>query len=93
MKPNFLNLFMKKLTRKRVVPTISARVSCGPSAPWQHLLVAIRIDLQQITVQTLSQTEINNGERAWFPKLCNSDQFLDRGTVIFELGLLLTVQQ
>jgi hypothetical protein len=26
-KPNFLNLFMKKLTRERVVPTISARVS------------------------------------------------------------------
>jgi hypothetical protein len=26
-KPNFLNLFMKKLTRDRVVPTISARVS------------------------------------------------------------------
>jgi len=27
MKPNFLNLFMKKLTRDRVVPTISASVS------------------------------------------------------------------
>jgi len=27
MKPNFLNLFMKKLTRDRVVPIISARVS------------------------------------------------------------------
>ena len=27
MKPSFLNLFMKKLTRDRVVPTISARVS------------------------------------------------------------------
>ena len=25
MKPNFLNLFMKKLTRDLVVPTISAR--------------------------------------------------------------------
>jgi hypothetical protein len=28
MKPSFLNLFMKKLTRLRVVPTISARVPC-----------------------------------------------------------------
>ena len=28
MKPSFLNLFMKKLTRERVVPIISARVSC-----------------------------------------------------------------
>ena len=28
MKPSFLNLFIKKLTRDRVVPTISARVSC-----------------------------------------------------------------
>ena len=27
MKPSFLNLFRKKLTRDRVVPTISARVS------------------------------------------------------------------
>jgi len=27
MNPNFLNRFMKKLTRERVVPTISARVS------------------------------------------------------------------
>lgn len=38
IKPNFLNLFMKTLTRERVVPTISASVSwligvvtgCGP---------------------------------------------------------------
>jgi hypothetical protein len=32
MKPSFLNLFMKKFTRERVVPIISARVSwetCG----------------------------------------------------------------
>jgi hypothetical protein len=28
MKPNRRNLFMKKLTRERVVPIISARVSC-----------------------------------------------------------------
>src|ERR1035441_7026297 len=28
MKPSFLNLFMKKLTRERVVPTISASISC-----------------------------------------------------------------
>src|ERR1041385_5893660 len=28
MKPNFLNLFMKKFTRERVVPTMLARVSC-----------------------------------------------------------------
>ena len=28
MKPNFLNLFMKKLTRDRVVPIISASISC-----------------------------------------------------------------
>ena len=28
MKPNFLNLFMKKLIRERVVPTISASISC-----------------------------------------------------------------
>src|ERR1035437_5498451 len=28
MKPSFLNLFRKKFTRERVVPTISARVSC-----------------------------------------------------------------
>src|SRR5258706_12631904 len=28
MKPSFLNLFMKKLTRERVVPTMLARVSC-----------------------------------------------------------------
>jgi len=27
MKPSFLNLFMKKFTRERVVPTISANVS------------------------------------------------------------------
>ncbi len=27
MKPSFLNLFMKKLTRERVVPIISASVS------------------------------------------------------------------
>jgi len=27
MKPNFLNLFMKKLTRDRVVPIISASIS------------------------------------------------------------------
>jgi hypothetical protein len=29
MKPNFLNLFMKKLTRDRVVPIISARVTAS----------------------------------------------------------------
>jgi hypothetical protein len=28
MKPSFRNLFMKKFTRDRVVPTISAKVSC-----------------------------------------------------------------
>ena len=28
MKPSFRNLFMKTLTRERVVPTISASVSC-----------------------------------------------------------------
>jgi len=28
MNPRSLNLFMKKLTRERVVPIISARVSC-----------------------------------------------------------------
>src|ERR1700745_3458214 len=28
MKPSFLNLFMKKFTRERVVPTMLARVSC-----------------------------------------------------------------
>ena len=28
MNPRSLNLFMKKLTRERVVPTISASVSC-----------------------------------------------------------------
>lgn len=28
MKPSFLNLFMKKLTRERVVPTISVSISC-----------------------------------------------------------------
>ena len=28
MKPSFLNLFMKKVTRGRVVPTISDNVSC-----------------------------------------------------------------
>jgi hypothetical protein len=28
MKPSFLNLFMKKLTRERVVPIISASISC-----------------------------------------------------------------
>lgn len=28
MNPSFLNLFRKKFTRERVVPTISARVSC-----------------------------------------------------------------
>jgi hypothetical protein len=27
MKPNFVNLFMQKLTRDRVVPTISASVA------------------------------------------------------------------
>jgi len=35
MKPNFLNRFMKKLTRGRVVPTLSAKLS------W--LIVAIRV--------------------------------------------------
>jgi hypothetical protein len=36
MKPSFLNLFMKKFTRERVVPTISASVSCDTLgiAPW-----------------------------------------------------------
>jgi hypothetical protein len=36
MNPNFLNLFMKKLTRGRVVPIISASVSCDTSwsTPW-----------------------------------------------------------
>jgi hypothetical protein len=34
MKPNFLNLFMKKFTRERVVPIISANVSCEQSAHW-----------------------------------------------------------
>jgi hypothetical protein len=49
--------------------------------------------LHQMTeLITLSQTEINNEERAWFHKLCNSDQFFNHGTVIFELGLFLTVQ-
>jgi hypothetical protein len=28
IKPSFLNLFMKKFTRERVVPTMLARVSC-----------------------------------------------------------------
>ena len=28
MKPSFLNLFMKKFTRERVVPIISASISC-----------------------------------------------------------------
>ncbi len=28
MKPSLLNLFMKKFTRERVVPTISASISC-----------------------------------------------------------------
>ncbi len=28
MNPSLRNLFMKKLTRDRVVPTISARISC-----------------------------------------------------------------
>jgi hypothetical protein len=28
MKPSFLNLFMKKLTRDRVVPIVSASISC-----------------------------------------------------------------
>jgi hypothetical protein len=32
----------------------------------------------------LSQTEIKSEERAWFPKLCNSDQFFNHSTVIFE---------
>ena len=31
MKPSFLNLFMKKFTRERVVPIISASVSCETS--------------------------------------------------------------
>ena len=35
MKPNFLNRFMKKLTRDRVVPIISAKVS------W--LILAIKV--------------------------------------------------
>jgi hypothetical protein len=34
MNPNFLNLFIKKLTRERVVPTISANVS------WLNLGIA-----------------------------------------------------
>jgi hypothetical protein len=36
MKPNFLNLFMKQLTRERVVPIISASISCDTLGitPW-----------------------------------------------------------
>jgi len=34
MKPSFLNLFMKKLTRERVVPIISASISWET---WKHL--------------------------------------------------------
>ncbi len=39
---------------------------------------------------TLNQTEINHEERACFHILCNSDQFFNHDTVIFDLGDFLT---
>ena len=41
MKPSFLNLFMKKFTRERVVPIISASVSCEILR--QHALRLVRL--------------------------------------------------
>jgi len=42
MKPSFLNLFMKKLTRERVVPIISASVAPRPPA-YQILAACPRV--------------------------------------------------
>ena len=49
MKPSFLNLFMKKLTRDRVVPIISASISCDTlgSTFWRLALLAIARQEQQ----------------------------------------------
>jgi hypothetical protein len=43
MNPNFLNLFMKKLTRERVVPIISARVATCHFCQLSMLAVSKRI--------------------------------------------------
>src|ERR1700683_2272108 len=47
MNPSFLNLFMKKFTRDRVVPTISASVS------WWIILASVASQQQQRTSQAL----------------------------------------
>ena len=52
----------------------------------------VRADHKQVQYE-FESNEIDNEERAGFPKLCNSDQFFNHGTVIFERGLLLTVQE
>ena len=55
MNPSFLNLFMKKFTRERVVPTISASVSCeifGDDLP-RLVLLAVAREQQQRPRQPL----------------------------------------
>jgi hypothetical protein len=51
MYPRFLNRFMKKLTRERVEPIISARVSCviaginvsgAPGFPYSAMMSSVR---------------------------------------------------
>ena len=47
MKPSFLNLFKKKFTRERVVPIISASVSCEIFGTSRHRLVLLAVARQQ----------------------------------------------
>ena len=47
MKPSFLNLFMKKFTRERVVPTISDSVSCEIFGDHLLRLVLLAVARQQ----------------------------------------------
>ena len=47
MKPSFLNLFRKKFTRERVVPTISASVSCEIFGTHADRLVLLAVARQQ----------------------------------------------
>ena len=48
MNPRSLNLFMKKLTRERVVPTISARGSCEVFGPRQPLFTGVEEMIDQV---------------------------------------------
>ena len=60
MKPSLLNLFRKKFTRERVVPTISASVSCeifGTSARRLVLLPVARQQQQRAGQPLLARVE------------------------------------